>query len=47
LTFNIVVCEVLIQKKTGREIYYHFNPEKNERSRFMDGAIKGDLGIAL
>jgi DNA-binding transcriptional ArsR family regulator len=21
-------CEVLIQKKTGREIYYHFNPEK-------------------
>ena len=21
-------CEVLIQKKNGREIYYHFNPEK-------------------
>lgn len=21
-------CEVLIQKKTGREIYYHFNPVK-------------------
>jgi DNA-binding transcriptional ArsR family regulator len=21
-------CEVLIQKKTGREIYYHVNPEK-------------------
>ena len=21
-------CEVLVQKKTGREIYYHFNPEK-------------------
>jgi DNA-binding transcriptional ArsR family regulator len=21
-------CEVLTQKKTGREIYYHFNPEK-------------------
>jgi DNA-binding transcriptional ArsR family regulator len=21
-------CEVLVQKKTGREIYYHFNPQK-------------------
>jgi DNA-binding transcriptional ArsR family regulator len=21
-------CEVLVQKKTGREIYYHFNPDK-------------------
>jgi DNA-binding transcriptional ArsR family regulator len=21
-------CEVLIQKKIGREIYYHFNPKK-------------------
>ena len=21
-------CEVVTQKKTGREIYYHFNPEK-------------------
>jgi DNA-binding transcriptional ArsR family regulator len=21
-------CEVLTQKKSGREIYYHFNPEK-------------------
>jgi DNA-binding transcriptional ArsR family regulator len=21
-------CKVLIQRKTGREIYYHFNPQK-------------------
>lgn len=21
-------CEVLVQKKNGREIFYHFNPEK-------------------
>lgn len=21
-------CEVLVQKKSGREIHYHFNPEK-------------------
>jgi len=21
-------CEVLVQRKTGREIYYHFNPQK-------------------
>jgi len=37
-------CRLLRQEQTGREIYYHFNPKKNERDRYLAETLSCNLG---
>ena len=40
-------CELLEEKKQGREIYYHFNAKKNEGRGRLAGAIQDPMGRSV
>jgi len=40
-------CQLLKQEQNGREIYYYFNPQKNERSGYLAGTIPQAMGKPL
>ena len=37
-------CQLVKKELSGREIYYHFNPKKNERSFRLAGTLPGYVG---